>query len=83
MRVRVVTSEGVHPGVLRSLWRVIWLGVAIMLLFTGFLPVLIDSRRRALQDYLARTVVVYDGYEALAVVDEATVPVVRAVQPSA
>jgi uncharacterized RDD family membrane protein YckC len=40
--------------------RLLGLIVAILLLFTGFLPVLIDDRRRALQDFLAGTVVVYD-----------------------
>jgi uncharacterized RDD family membrane protein YckC len=34
--------------------------VAILLLFIGFLPVLVDDRRRALQDLLAGTAVVYD-----------------------
>jgi hypothetical protein len=33
--------------------------LAIIPLFLGFVPVLLDARRRALPDYLARTVVVY------------------------
>jgi uncharacterized RDD family membrane protein YckC len=40
--------------------RLFGLIVAILLLLTGFLPVLVDDRRRALQDFLAGTVVVYD-----------------------
>jgi ABC-type transport system involved in cytochrome bd biosynthesis fused ATPase/permease subunit len=32
---------------------------ALETLFAGFLPVLVDDRRRALQDFLAKTVVVY------------------------
>jgi 16S rRNA C1402 (ribose-2'-O) methylase RsmI len=34
--------------------------VAVAFLFIGFLPVLVDDRRRALQDFLARTVVIYE-----------------------
>ena len=39
--------------------RLIGLGLAIIPLFLGFVPVLFDERRRALQDFLAGTVVVY------------------------
>ncbi len=60
MHLRVVDSAGSPPGFGRSLLRLLGLGLAILLLFTGFLPVLIDDRRRALQDFLARTVVLYD-----------------------
>jgi uncharacterized RDD family membrane protein YckC len=59
MRLRVVTASGEVPSFLRSLVRVVGLGLAIIPLFAGFLPVLFDSRRRALQDFMARTVVVY------------------------
>ena len=44
----------------RSIVRMVGLVLAIVLLFTGFLPVLFDERRRALQDFLAGTAVVYD-----------------------
>jgi uncharacterized RDD family membrane protein YckC len=40
--------------------RVLGLALAILFLFMGFLPVLINDRRRALQDFLAGTIVVYD-----------------------
>jgi uncharacterized RDD family membrane protein YckC len=83
MGVRVMTPEGVHPGVVRSGWRVIGLGLAIIPLFAGFLPVLVDSRRRALQDFLAHTIVVYDGYEPEPVMEPAAGPVVRDVQTPA
>jgi uncharacterized RDD family membrane protein YckC len=59
MRLRVVTADGEHPGVARSVLRVIGLALAIIPLFLGFVPVLVDGRRRALQDFLARTVVLY------------------------
>jgi uncharacterized RDD family membrane protein YckC len=60
LNLRVVAAGGSAPGLGRSLVRLLGLIVAILLLFTGFLPVLIDDRRRALQDFLAGTVVVYD-----------------------
>jgi uncharacterized RDD family membrane protein YckC len=60
LRLRVVAGGGSPPGLGRSLVRLLGLIVAILLLFTGFLPVLVDDRRRALQDFLAGTVVVYD-----------------------
>lgn len=63
MALRVMTRTGEHPGIGRSVVRVIGLGLAIIPLFAGFIPVLFDSRRRALQDFLAGTVVVYEGVE--------------------
>lgn len=60
MHLRVVDGAGSRPGFGRSLVRVLGLALAILFLFTGFLPVLIDDRRRALQDFLAGTIVVYD-----------------------
>jgi len=44
----------------RSLLRALGLALAIAPCFLGFVPALFDSRRRALPDYLAGTVVVYD-----------------------
>ena len=59
MALRVMTGDGTHPGVARSVVRVIGLALAIVPLFLGFVPVLIDRRRRGLHDFLAGTVVVY------------------------
>jgi uncharacterized RDD family membrane protein YckC len=59
MGLRVVAADGKPPHFLRSIVRLIGLGLAIVPLFAGFLPVLFDHRRRALQDFLARTVVVH------------------------
>jgi uncharacterized RDD family membrane protein YckC len=59
MQVRVLTAAGTPPGFWRSNVRLIGLALAIIPLFAGFLPVLVDDRRRALQDFLAGTVVVY------------------------
>lgn len=44
----------------RSVVRTVGLALAIIPCFLGFVPALFDSRRRALPDYLAGTVVVYD-----------------------
>jgi uncharacterized RDD family membrane protein YckC len=62
MHLRVVDDSGSVPGPARSFLRLVGLALAILLLFVGFLPALVDSRRRALQDFLAGTVIVY--YEA-------------------
>jgi uncharacterized RDD family membrane protein YckC len=62
MHVRVV--HGDRPGrglsIGRAFVRTVGLALAIVPCFLGFLPALFDSRRRALPDYLAGTVVVYD-----------------------
>ena len=59
MGLRVVAADGEPPHLRRSLVRLVGLGLAIIPLFAGFIPVLFDGRRRALQDFLARTVVVH------------------------
>jgi uncharacterized RDD family membrane protein YckC len=58
MGVRVTDSTGNTPGLVRSLARLVGLALAIIPLFAGFLPILFDRKRRALQDFLAQTVVV-------------------------
>ena len=50
----------------RSLVRLLAALVAIAFLLLGFLPVLVDDKRRALQDFLVRTVVVYEPASLLA-----------------
>ena len=62
--------DGSPPSVGRALVRLVGLVLAIVPLFAGFLPVLFDRRRRGLQDYLARTVVLYAD-RSLAPVGEA------------
>jgi uncharacterized RDD family membrane protein YckC len=44
----------------QALVRTVGLALAIIPCFLGFVPALFDRRRRALPDYLAGTVVVYD-----------------------
>ena len=64
--LRVTTTSGGTLELGRALLRVVGLGLAIVPLFAGFLPVLVDDRRRALQDFMAGTVVVYDAPSAVA-----------------
>jgi uncharacterized RDD family membrane protein YckC len=59
MGLRLTTYGGGYPSVARSALRLVGLGLAIVPLFLGFVPALVDARRRALQDFLAGTVVRY------------------------
>lgn len=59
MGLRVLDAAGGHPGIGRSIVRLIGLGLCVIPLCAGFLTVLVDDRRRGLHDMLARTVVVY------------------------
>jgi uncharacterized RDD family membrane protein YckC len=59
LRVRPVHAAG-NLTTSRALVRTFGLALAIIPCFLGFLPALFDSRSRALPDYLAGTVVVYD-----------------------
>jgi uncharacterized RDD family membrane protein YckC len=81
MGLRVLTYDGRHPGLWRSFVRLIGLGLAIIPLFAGFLPVLVDDRRRGVHDMLAGTFVIYAEAEppaepvtAPAVVGDTVVP---------
>jgi uncharacterized RDD family membrane protein YckC len=60
MRLRVCTRANAPPRLSRSLVRLAGLVLAIIPCFAGFLPALVDERRRALHDFLAGTIVVYD-----------------------
>jgi uncharacterized RDD family membrane protein YckC len=73
LRLRVVTRSGGPLSLPRALLRYVGLLLAIAPLFAGFLPVLFDTRRRALQDFVAGTVVLRD--------DEASVTAVPPQQP--
>jgi uncharacterized RDD family membrane protein YckC len=59
MGLRVLGPNDVHPGLARSFVRLAGLVICIIPLFAGFLPVLVDDRRRGVLDMLAGTVVVY------------------------
>ena len=63
MHLRVLPQRnGRRLSLWRALVRTIGLALAIIPCFLGFLPALFDPRRRALPDYLASTVVVYDEH---------------------
>jgi uncharacterized RDD family membrane protein YckC len=74
MEIRVMAPDGAPPGIGRSIVRLIGLGLAIIPLFAGFLPVLVDDRRRGLHDMLAGTIVVHAGFQPAPL--EATAPAV-------
>lgn len=59
MRMRVTNQHEEPPGLARGILRFVGLLLAIVPMFAGFLPMLVDARRRGLQDYLAGTVVLY------------------------
>jgi uncharacterized RDD family membrane protein YckC len=58
MQIQVQTESGKTIKPRRALIRAAGVLLAALPLFLGFAPVLFDDRRRALQDYLAGTVVV-------------------------
>ena len=60
MRLRVRRQDGRGLSVFRAAVRAVGLALAIIPWFLGFVPALFDGRRRALPDYLAGTVVLYD-----------------------
>jgi uncharacterized RDD family membrane protein YckC len=65
MGVRVVCASGGEPVRLRAaVVRLAGMVLAAIPLFAGFLLILVDDRRRGLQDRLARTVVVYASDES-------------------
>jgi uncharacterized RDD family membrane protein YckC len=57
MHLRVADARGDPPSFVRSAIRFAGLILSIALLFTGFLPILFDARRRGLADFLAGTTV--------------------------
>jgi uncharacterized RDD family membrane protein YckC len=59
LHLRVLVETGEPPHALRAAVRFVTLLLAIVPLFAGVLPMLFTARRRGLQDFVARTVVVY------------------------
>ena len=60
LRLRVFGQDGNPLSLGRSLVRLVGLGLSIVPLFAGFVPVLFTEKRRGLADFLARSVVIYD-----------------------
>jgi uncharacterized RDD family membrane protein YckC len=63
MALRVVGYDGQPPSTGHAVLRLIGLGLAIIPVFLGFVPALLDARRRALPDFMGRTVVLYADAE--------------------
>src|SRR5262245_23897391 len=59
IRVRIAMADGSELGVRDSLRRLIGMVLAALPLFLGYLPILINDRRRGLQDRIGRTEVTY------------------------
>jgi uncharacterized RDD family membrane protein YckC len=57
MHVQVLDARGDAPHLLRSAWRFVWMLVAAIPLFAGYLLILVDERRRGLHDVMASTTV--------------------------
>jgi uncharacterized RDD family membrane protein YckC len=58
MRIQVRRADGGSLSARRALLRLAFLTLAAMPLLLGFLPILLDDRRRGLHDMLAGTIVV-------------------------
>ena len=69
MGIRVTTYRGVTPGFVRALRRLAGFYLAAIPFGAGFLLILIDDRRRGLQDRIARTLVVHDTRKKRRAVD--------------
>jgi uncharacterized RDD family membrane protein YckC len=71
MRLRLTDAAGATPRLGRSLLRLAGSVLATAFVLVGFLPVLVDDRRRALQDFIAGTLVTYDHASPTAVAEPA------------
>jgi uncharacterized RDD family membrane protein YckC len=83
MRLRLTDAAGATPGLARSLLRLVGSVVATAFLLVGFLPVLVDDRRRALQDFIASTLVIYDHPAPTTVAEPAAAETVLMRSPDA
>jgi uncharacterized RDD family membrane protein YckC len=57
--LRVVRRDGRPLRVPQAVWRTLAYGLSTLLLYVGFLYVLVDDRRRGLHDIVSGTVVVH------------------------
>ena len=60
LRLKLTQANGHPVSAGRSFIRLLGSLVAVAMIFIGFVPVLVDDRRRALQDFIAATVVIYE-----------------------
>lgn len=68
MGLRVIDRTGTCIGQLQSIRRLVGMVLAALPLGAGFLLVLVDDRRRGLQDHIASTLVIYERTTARAAV---------------
>jgi uncharacterized RDD family membrane protein YckC len=73
MRIRVMHPDGTAPGPARALARFAGLVIGLPL-FLGYIPILLNDRRRGLQDVFGRTVVVNLPPDSPAIPPRGTVP---------
>lgn len=66
MQIRLSTADGDRVGLRRGFWRCFGMVLAALPLFAGYLLILVDGRRRGLQDRLARTLVLHAPTVSLA-----------------
>jgi uncharacterized RDD family membrane protein YckC len=81
VRLRVRGPTGDHPGFGRALVRLGATWLALVPFCLGLVPVLVDDRRRALQDFIAGTIVAED--DLLPISAEAIAPPAQAAVPTA
>jgi uncharacterized RDD family membrane protein YckC len=60
MGIRVIDRTGARLGRLQSVRRLVGMALAALPAGAGFLLVLVDDRRRGLQDYIGSTLVIHD-----------------------
>jgi uncharacterized RDD family membrane protein YckC len=66
MGVKVIDRTGAALGQMQSLRRLVGMGLAALPAGAGFLLVLVDDRRRGLQDLIGSTLVIHDPVTARA-----------------
>ena len=72
----MLARDGAPPHAARAAIRLVGLILSIIPLFAGFIPVLIDDRRRGLADFMAGTVVVYADAELAVAAPESAASVI-------
>jgi uncharacterized RDD family membrane protein YckC len=84
MSIRVFSTKSDRIRVRQAVLRFIGLLLAALPLGAGFLPILVDERRRGFQDWLAKTVVRWDSETVSeSLVLEPAIPAVPAPEPEA
>lgn len=65
MGIRVIDRSGAPLGRWQSIRRLVGMALAALPAGAGFLLILVDDRRRGLQDYIASTLVIHDAPPAV------------------